>query len=75
MEIYIKIKLSFSDKIKLLIFNLLPENLMNKEMVENTATFNDSKVKILKKKEVIKDINIDETIPFFDCINESKANF
>ena len=33
MEIYIKIKLSFSDKIKLLIFNLLPENLMNKELL------------------------------------------
>jgi len=71
---YVKINLSFGDKIKLLLFNLVPENkLPTKEVVKEVFVGNTDKnteVESINKSEE------DFSMPFFDTNDDKvESNF
>lgn len=78
---YVKIKLSFGDKLKLLLFGLIPEDKLPKvEVIKEVE-----KVKVITEKpttppliKVTDEINKDEEfhVPFFDLNDDDvKSNF
>ena len=79
MEKYVKIELTFGDKLKLLFFNLIPENkLIVKECYSDKIEL--PKKEGIKKESIKKDVDPvinkkKDFIPFFDYIDNGKSNF
>jgi len=84
LEKYVKIELTFGDKLKLLFFNLIPENkLIVKECYSDKIELPKKegiKKESIKKESIKKDVDPvinkkEDFIPFFDYIDNGKSNF
>lgn len=72
-ELYIKVNLTSKEKLNLLLFDLLPERILKREII-----YKYNKEVTIKEEDDIKSNNSkkDECVmPFFDNIDEGDSNF
>jgi len=70
---YVEIKLSFSDKMKLLFFDLIPEGILNSG--ESNINYRSQPVNNVQKDSFEPVIIKEEVIPFFDNVDDVESNF